>query len=451
MIESDLKDHFDCYSSILKEESTGKVLPTIGRWPSHRLVEFSSAHSSECNLSDHVTVVRKNDSWHVVWVDHMARTSVIDSDIDPFNTLCEAFCAAFNYNKSWSDKGQKYEGADLAQIIPNDRWLREVRMRQNVWNYGIKGPGSHKKIIINFEYALNEHLNLTPGLSQAMGNFARGEFLSFIEEVVRFSRCSQRPSICFQSDEFDDILALTAEYYYSIRDNHAQLESVYRSFVNSLDDNELKGVDALKELLSNHKASEKNIEIALELARLVKKKWRVRYLIEQIENGQKKKTSDVIPVGSKPTRLMTSAQKNLCFDTFQALGSALPEEHLEAFCACAFFGEGNLDELLENSGEFIRHNEDCVEAHIFQTLGFSSAEKESFWSGVETGSRQYSRTEFAKSCANGISTIPRNEAVELCGCVYDKAKGRGIRLEALSGQIGAELGADCAQSLGIKL
>lgn len=450
-VDSDLEGFFESTPSALQTESSGKLHSVIGDWPRHRLIEFSSTQSL-CTLTDHVTVVRENDSWYVVWVDHMARTSVIDPEIDPFNTLCEAHCVGFNYhyNQTGWDKRKYYKGADLSEELPDDRWVAEVRLRESVWDWGKSRPKNYR-IIHSAHYDISEHIDVSFDLGQALGNFARQDFLPFVDDFLRFARCTQGPKICFKSKEYDIILQLVAEYFYSIKDNHGELENVYRYFIDSTDDKELRGVETLRELLATHKTSEASIEIALELASMVKETRNVAYLMAKIEKDQKELTSEKIPVGLKPTKLVSNEHKQLCFDTFQAQGSALPEEHLEAFCACAFFGEGNLDELLKNSGEFIRHNEDCVEAHIFQTLEFSSADKERFWSGVDSGTRQYSRTEFAESCANGISQIPRSDAIELCGCVYDRANGNGIRLEDLAGDIGAELGADCAQSLGINL
>lgn len=477
-VESDLKEFFQTTPSVLSNPSTGKLLPAIGDWPRFRLIEFTSNDTQACSVSDHVTVFRNGDTWEVVWVDHLAKNSVIDENIDPFNTLTQVYCAAQNFGIEYRRDRIQYAGVNLDEIIPKDRWVQEVALTNGVFfyddhtsrkelEYRWKSSDKHSIAFIqNYNFQiwsafkdLREDIPMTRSLLSAIGNFHRKNFNMCADIVVNQLSCQGTTPKGFDRQQIDYILSTITEYQLNLAGNQKLRKSYLKYWDPKGDSWFINGGDwsSAKEFWDNlraHVPSQENVNRALETASLIESEElrmslisRINDVVEKLESS---KQSHFDP-DLLPTKLASDEHRELCFNAFHFFSDNLPEEALEAFCACSFFGNSNLDVLLVNTAEFLKDNEDCVQRHILKSLNLSDSQIGEFWEGVEAGGRATSRDEFAQACAKGVDSVPSSEAIALCGCLYDKAKGQGIQLEALAGEFGQKLGRSCAKELGIEL
>lgn len=455
VVESDMKNHFAYYSSVLKEESTGRVLTTIGEWPLHRLVEFSANNYPDC-VTDHVTVTRKGDEWYVAWVDHMAGTSLIDPNIDPFSTIALAHSCAQHGVDALVERRRRsiklYEGHDLTSLLPNDRWCQDVRLRRQIQF----GRSHHYSASMSIHWTTNfvgwpteieRYTDLDEELIDALVSIQHQYFEATCDQFIALLECPlDNKTICFDTSESDYIKSVIVSYLLHVKDNKELLSALFE-FKNRYK-NGWRGesnssiIQHISDLIASHVPSESNLSKAEKVVGYVRDEALSSKLTATIIVLKALQDNSSMDGNQQATKELSPEERKICLDAFPELKQALPPASLEGLCSC-LVQNVVFDDLLANSAKCLLENRGCVEEYIFLPMNASSADKEAFYEGVERGGRSYDREDFAKACAKGIPELPKKDAIEFCGCIYDKAEGRGISVEALTGKVGEEIGAEC--------
>ena len=206
-------------------------------------------------------------------------------------------------------------------------------------------------------------------------------------------------------------------------------------------------IQHISNLVASHVPSESNLSRAEEVVGYVRDEALSSKLTATIVVLKALQDNSSKDGNQQATKELSPDERKICLEAFPELRQPLPPASLEGLCSC-LVQNVVFDDLLANSAKCLLENRGCVEEYIFLPLNASPADKEAFYEGVERAGRSYDREDFAKACAKGIPELSRNDAIEFCGCIYDKAKGRGISVEALTGKVGEEIGAECVGFLG---